>query len=72
MKDLTAKSIVNAFLEEWVLHGHGVPSVILTDQVKSAVELAIAELCCEFGIEKQHTTPYHPRQTARSKGKSGS
>ena len=60
LKDQTAKSIVNAFLEGWVYRGHGVPRVVLTDQGKNVDGLVIAELCRDFGIEKRHTTPYHP------------
>ena len=60
LKDQTAKSIVNAFLEGWVYRGHGVPKVVLTDQGKNVDGLVIAELCRDFGIEKRHTTPYHP------------
>ena len=60
MKDQTAKSIVNAFLEGWVYRGHGVPRVALTDQGKNVYGLVIVELCRDFRIEKRHTTPYHP------------
>ena len=60
LKDQTAKSIVNAFLEGWVYRGHGVPRVVLTDQGKNVDGLVITELCRDFGIEKRHTIPYHP------------
>ena len=56
LKDQTAKSIVNAFLEGWAYRGHGVPRVIITDQGKNVDGLAIAELCRDFEIEKLHPT----------------
>ena len=61
LKDQTSRSIVNAFLEGWVYHGHGVPKVVITDQGKNVDGLAVHELCHYLEIE--NTTP-HP--TTRS------
>ena len=60
LKDQTAKSVVKAFLQGWVYRGHGVPRVVLTDQGKNVDGLAVHELCHDLGIDKRHTTPYHP------------
>ena len=60
LRDQTAKSIVNAFLGGWVYRGHGVPIILVTDQGKNVDGAAIHELCQELGIQKRHTTPYHP------------
>ena len=35
LKDQTATSIVNAFMEGWVYRGYGVPNIMLTDQEKN-------------------------------------
>ena len=60
LKDQTAKSVVKAFLQGWVYRGYGVPRVVLTDQGKNVDGLAVHELCHDLGIDKRHTTPYHP------------
>ena len=60
LKDQTARSVVTAFLEGWVYRGHGVPAVMITDQGRNVDGSAVQELCQDLGIQKRHTTPYHP------------
>ena len=55
LKDQTATSIVNAFMEGWAYRGHGVPNIMLTDQGKNVDGLAVHELCHDLGITKRHT-----------------
>ena len=57
LKDQTATSIVNAFMEGWVYRGHGVSNIMLTDQGNNVDGLGVHELCLDLGITKRHTTP---------------
>ena len=60
LKDQTARSITQAFLEGWVYRGHRVPNILVTDQGKNVDGTVIHELCTELGIQKRHITPHHP------------
>ena len=55
LKDQTATSIVNAFMEGWVYRGHGVPIIMLTYQGKNVDGLAVHELCHDLEITKRNT-----------------
>ena len=57
LKDQTATSIVNAFMEGWVYCGDRVPNIMLTDPGKNVDGLAVHELCHDLEITKRHTTP---------------
>ncbi len=47
-------------LEDFTAH-HGVPKVILSDQGKNFESSVISEFCQIMGIDKRHTTAYHPQ-----------
>ena len=57
LKDQTATSIVNAFMEGWVYRGYSVPNIMLTDPGKNVDGSAVHELCHDLAITKRHTTP---------------
>ena len=56
LKEQTATSIVNTFMEGWVYCRDSVLNIMLTDQGKNVDELAVHELCHDLGITKRHTT----------------
>ena len=60
LRDQKAESIVKAFLEGWVFWGHGIPSVLVSDQGKSVDEEIVRGMCKKYGIKKRHIMPYHP------------
>ena len=45
----------------WVYRGHGVPRALLTDQPHNIDGLEVRNLCQKVGIEKRHSSPYHPQ-----------
>ena len=57
LRDQSYPSVVGAFEQGWVYRGHGVPDIVLTDQ-GSQLD---GDFCKPLGIEKSHTTPYHPQ-----------
>ena len=61
LKHQKACSIVKEFENGWVFRGHGVPKGILTDQAHNVDGTEVREMCEKFGIEKRHTSPYHPQ-----------
>ena len=61
LRDQTASSLVNEFKNGWVYRGRGVPRVLLSDQAKNIDGAEIRIMCDQLGIEKWHTTPYHPQ-----------
>ena len=61
LEDQTAESIVNEFKRAWIYRGHGVPKVLLTDQRPNVDGQKVREMCRQLGIEKRHTTAYHPQ-----------
>ena len=60
MKDQTAATVIAAFEENWIFRGHGVPGVILSDQGPNLDGQEFRRFCKTLGIDKRHTTPYHP------------
>ena len=58
LKDQTAATIVQAFLNQWV-YTHGTPHFLLTDQGSNVDEETICEICNTFGIEKRRSSVYH-------------
>ena len=61
LRDQKAGSLVREFKSGWIYRGHGVPKGILTDQAPNVDGKEMREMCDEFGIEKRHTSPYHPQ-----------
>ena len=61
LKDQSSASIVREFQRGWIFRGHGVPKGLLTDQAHNIDGTAIRALCEELGIEKRHSSPYHPQ-----------
>ena len=61
LEDQTAESIVREFKRSWIYKGHGVLKVLLTDQGPNVDGQKVREMCGELGIEKRHTTAYHPQ-----------
>ena len=61
LEDQTATSNVQAFKWSWIFRGHGVPDVLLTDQGRNVDGEEIRTLCRKLGIQKCHSSPYHPQ-----------
>ena len=61
LEDQTAESIVREFKRSWIYLGYGVPKVLLTDQGQNVDGQKVCEMRGELGIEKRHTTAYHPQ-----------
>ena len=61
LEDQTAESVVREFKRSWIYRGHGVPKVLLTDQGPNVDGQKVREMCGQLGIEKRHTTAYHPQ-----------
>ena len=61
LKDQRAGSIVKELINGWVFRDHGVPEGILTDQAYNLDGTEVIEMSVKFGIEKRHTSPYHPQ-----------
>ena len=61
MRYQTANTIIGAFEENWIFRGHGVPDIVLSDQGPSVDGQEFRKFCKLLGIEKRHTTPYHPQ-----------
>ena len=61
LHDQTYQSVVKAFEQGWVYRGHGVPEIVLTDQGSQLDGEDFRGFCKPLGIEKRHTTPYHPQ-----------
>ena len=61
LEDQTAESIVRKIKRSWIYKGHGVPKLLLTDQGLNVDGSKVRERCGELGIEKRHTTAYHPQ-----------
>ena len=60
-KDQRAGSLVQEVMNGWIFRGHGVPKILLSDQAKNIDGTEIRALCEQLGIDKRHTTPYHPQ-----------
>ena len=58
LKDQTAPTIVNAFLQHWI-YLHGTPSYLLTDQGSNVDGNCMKEICNKLGIEKRRSSAYH-------------
>lgn len=60
MADQTATSVVTAFRNEWI-YRHGAPRVLVSDQGRNVDGGVVRVLCAELGIQKRHSSPYHPQ-----------
>ena len=61
LQDQSAGSLVREFERGWVYRGHGVPRGLLTDQAHNIDGTEIRNLCQKLGVEKRHSSPYHPQ-----------
>uniref|UniRef100_A0ABD2X7Z4 RNA-directed DNA polymerase n=1 Tax=Trichogramma kaykai TaxID=54128 RepID=A0ABD2X7Z4_9HYME len=60
LQDILAETVTRAFVKHWVSL-FGSPSVLTTDQGTQFESWLFEEISRAFGIEKIHTTPYHPQ-----------
>ena len=60
MRDQSAVSICEALQRGW-LYRHDIPNVLLTDQRRNVDGRLVHDLCERLGIEKRHTSAYHPQ-----------
>ncbi|KAI6661460.1 hypothetical protein LOD99_13332 [Oopsacas minuta] len=61
LQDQSAASLVREFQCGWIFRGHGVPKGLLTDQAHNIDGVEIRALCERLGIEKRHSSLYHPQ-----------
>lgn len=59
MHDQRAESVTEALLANWICR-HGRPAVMLSDQGRNVDGEAVRDLCARWGIEKRHSSAYHP------------
>lgn len=55
-----AKTVANCLWENFIVY-YGIPERLHTDQGPDFESKLIKELCALLGVQKCHTTPYHPR-----------
>lgn len=58
-RDQRAETVAQVLVVEWFCK-FGVPGCIHSDQGSNFESALIKQLCCLYGVEKSHTTPYHP------------
>ena len=66
LKDLTAATVANAIVEEWVKK-YGAPDVLHTGQGTNFNSDLMQDICRLFMIDKTRTTPYHPQGNGQVK-----
>uniref|UniRef100_A0A8C2FIK4 Gypsy retrotransposon integrase-like protein 1 n=1 Tax=Cyprinus carpio TaxID=7962 RepID=A0A8C2FIK4_CYPCA len=59
-RDQRATTVANVLVQEW-FYKLGVPARLHSDQGRNFESAVIAQLCHLYGIQKTHTTPYHPQ-----------
>ena len=59
LPDQHSETICRA-LEE-IFSRHGMPTILLTDQGTNMESHVVDAVCKMFGLEKRHTTAYHPQ-----------
>ena len=59
MADQTAESVRRGLLQGWI-HRHGPPKIMLNNQGANVDGILVGEMLSGFGIEKRHSSPYHP------------
>ena len=60
MPNQEAETIANAITTGWV-YRHGLPRIMISDQAPNVDGDKIRDLLAKFGIEKRHSSPYHPQ-----------
>ena len=60
MANQEADTIVNAILANWI-YRHGPPKIMISDQAPNVDGEKVRELLAKFGVEKRHSSPYHPQ-----------
>ncbi|KXJ67993.1 hypothetical protein RP20_CCG006763 [Aedes albopictus] len=58
--DMTAETVAKTFVEVWVAR-FGTPSKLTSDQGRQFESQLMKELAILLGLERIHTTPYHPQ-----------
>lgn len=58
--DMTAETVAKTFVEVWVAR-FGTPSKLTSDQGRQFESQLMKELAVLLGLERIHTTPYHPQ-----------
>ena len=66
LKDQRAATLIRAFEHGWIYRGHGVPSVILSDQGSNVDGETFREFCLSLGVNKKRTSPYIPQSDGMS------
>ena len=61
LRDQEAGTILEAFQQGWIYRGHGMSAIIPTDQGSNVDGCTFRDFCAMAGVEKRHTTPYHPQ-----------
>ena len=61
LQDQTAASLIREFERGWIFRGHGVPRGLLSDQARNIDGVEVRRMCGRLGIEKRHSSPYHPQ-----------
>jgi hypothetical protein len=59
LKNITADTVCNAFIEEWV-HIYGAPAILLSDNGTQFTSRTMLALCRYYNIKQVFTNPYHP------------
>lgn len=59
-RDQRAHTVAGVLVREW-FYKFGVPARIHSDQGRNFESALIRQLCELYGIQKTHTTPYHPQ-----------
>lgn len=59
-RDQRATTVASVLVQEW-FYKLGVPARLHSDQGRNFEGAVIAQLCHLYGIQKTHTTPYHPQ-----------
>ena len=65
MTDQTAGSVCLALKRGWI-HRHGPPRIALSDQGPNVDGQEVREMLASFGVEKRHSSPYHPERDGQS------
>ena len=59
-RDQRASTVAGVLVQEW-FYKFGIPARIHSDQGRNFESSLIQQLCNLYGVQKSHTTPYHPQ-----------